>query len=100
MSESYLEQRFRELLELLPLGGTPNDTALRRFHQITGQLQASIDHPYAREKVASAARWAHILFSARKHEKFSGGASAVAGFIRADLSVALRVAAGSDQTDS
>ena len=50
---------------------TPNKNAINRLQFLSGLLPAG----YAREKAREIASKSEVFYSARKHEKYAGGAS-------------------------
>ena len=67
-------------------GGFANPDALRAVKSILQSIGMQC-HPssYAREKMVEIETWASIYFSARKNEKYSGGARQVYVWLLGDL---------------
>lgn len=84
-----------ELIDLCDDGGWPNEEALDRVKKIVFRLLGSTPEPndYSNQKLRKAEDWAKILFSVRKHEKWttpdgSPGAETVAHLMRSCAMIA------------
>ena len=65
--------------------GWANDEALNKLKALASQLRWQVDDVYFHEKINSAITNAEILYSARKHKNYNGGAESVVSFVRADI---------------
>ncbi len=68
------------------LGGTANPTALKKVISILFKIRMRCQpNNYAREKLSAIESYAGIYFSARKHQRITGGESQVLSFIWGDI---------------
>lgn len=86
-----IEDRFDALIELARGGGYADPAALKRAHDHIRWLRwdERVDS-YAKGKLSEAGGWFDRLYSARKYERFPGGAEQLRVVILGDLMTARR----------
>ena len=61
--------------------GSPNPEAKKNIFALTEPMRKATTDPYIGEKTVWIKHWADVIYSARKHRKYHGGANSVVSFL-------------------